>query len=656
MSRGPYPLLLTLAISMPGVVGAVGLGDIRVDSALNEPLSAQIEIVGATADDLVELTATVASRETFQRYGADRPAFLSSAIFKVAQDSQGRPILAVHSGQAFTDPLVSLLVDLRWSHGELIREYSLLLDPPELADTHRASQMAAVDASAVPEPEAVEPAEAKIATVTQRVESEPARAVTAAPAVPAAPAVAAMPAARPVIRALQATAPAHGSIAHHRISARDTLRGIVRHAGARSESSVQRMMIAIFRANPGAFEGNINRLRKGATLNLPTAAEWSAISSADARREVQTQMLAWHNSASSGGRRRSSAAVQVAGAVPTPATARESPASVPARETTLMLDQRVQSLEQSLDDLKSRLAAEHAKLAGIQQQVAGAATAPQQVAAAPPAHTATAVAHTATAALPAVAPAGAKMGQSRLVPIAAGLGILTAGLVVMRLRRDRNLVHTSDARPLEASHAEDSPLVDTQTAAGKVESPAKAMSDATPVEAPASEAPKLDPAIETTLKLPLVALANQPIEPSSSTTARMASGDTTVNLAMDTAVLDGGPVEFDTTAQHVQMPSVMNEHVVVAERRTNIVHVLRMAIEREPHRRDLHLKLLEVYYSAASNNRQAFLEIAKMLAREREHLTADEWEKILKMGRAIAADDALFADPAKADDTLAHCA
>ncbi len=53
MSRGPYPMLLMLAMSLPGAVKALGLGDIRVDSALNEPLSAQIDIVGATREELV---------------------------------------------------------------------------------------------------------------------------------------------------------------------------------------------------------------------------------------------------------------------------------------------------------------------------------------------------------------------------------------------------------------------------------------------------------------------------------------------------------------------------------------------------------------------------------------------------------------------------
>jgi len=141
MSRRPYPLLLTLALSLPGAAGAIGLGEIRVQSALNEPLAAQIDIVGATDEELLDLRAAVASRETFERYGAERPAFLSSTTFKVIRDEQGRPMLTVHSDQPFTDPLVSLLVDLRWGRGEVVREYSLLLEPAGSAGQPRLREL-----------------------------------------------------------------------------------------------------------------------------------------------------------------------------------------------------------------------------------------------------------------------------------------------------------------------------------------------------------------------------------------------------------------------------------------------------------------------------------------------------------------------------------
>ncbi len=81
----------------------------------------------------------------------------------------------------------------------------------------------------------------------------------------------------------------------------------------------------------------------------------------------------------------------------------------------------------------------------------------------------------------------------------------------------------------------------------------------------------------------------------------------------------------------------------------NIVDVLRSAIERDPNRRDLRMKLLETYHAAAATNRRGFLEVVKRLSRERDRVTADDWKKITMMGREIAADDILFADDAEDD-------
>ena len=131
MPSGKNPLMLMMALSVPGAAHAIGLGDIHVDSALNENFAAEIDIVGATALELTDLRASVANREVFLRYGADRHAFLSSATFKVVQDSHGRPVLAVRSSESFTEPVVNFLVDLNWHNGELVRQYTVLLDPAE---------------------------------------------------------------------------------------------------------------------------------------------------------------------------------------------------------------------------------------------------------------------------------------------------------------------------------------------------------------------------------------------------------------------------------------------------------------------------------------------------------------------------------------------
>src|SRR3984957_3844494 len=269
MSNGKNPLVLMMALSVPGAGHALGLGDIHVDSALNERLAAEIDIVGATPLELDNLRAAVANRETFARYGADSPAFLPSATFKVTQDSQGRPVLAVRSTESFTEPAVNLLVEVRWSTGELVRQYTLLLDPAGFAAPQAVAPPVAAPTGAVP-------------TVTAPI--------TEATATALAPA-------EPTAQQLDPsdTERAARKTTHIKVGAKATLRGIAWRVGERSESDLNRMMLAIFRANPTAFEGNINRLHRGAVLTIPSSAEIAAISKTEAKHEIQAQMAAWRS-------------------------------------------------------------------------------------------------------------------------------------------------------------------------------------------------------------------------------------------------------------------------------------------------------------------------------------------------------------------------
>ena len=277
MSRSLDPLLLTLAISLPGASHALGLGEIHVDSQLNQPLSAQIDIVGASTEELAGLRAAVANPAAFKTYGADRPTFLASTSFKVGHDGSGRPVLEVRSSEAFTEPLVSLVVDLNWGSGELVREYTLLLDPVEFAASGRAA-----DTAANPPPPGL-PADIPRAAIPA---AGTRKAVVARRAVPVA-----NPPEIPVTKA-------SGTTMQYTVAAHDTLAGIARRSGAHSKSHLRRMMVAIYRANPDAFGGNINVLRLGATLQMPSSAAISAISKEEAKRDIRAQMAAWRSAAS----------------------------------------------------------------------------------------------------------------------------------------------------------------------------------------------------------------------------------------------------------------------------------------------------------------------------------------------------------------------
>src|SRR5882724_3827489 len=468
MPIGKHPLMLMMTLSMPGAAHALGLGDIHVDSGLNERFAAEIDIVGATALDLIDLRAAVANRETFLRYGADRPSFLSSTTFKVTRDSQGRPVLVVRSNDSFTERVVNFLVDLHWSHGEVVRQYTLLLDPAGLG-----SALAAPVASNVP----------------------------AAPGIPAMPNVPATPpVATPIVEtktqtvARQADSPtgqpdagaehAVRKTTHIKVGAKATLRGVAWRVGERSESDLQRMMIAIFRANPAAFDGNINRLHRGAVLTIPSHAEAAAISTIDAQREVHAQMTSWRTSA------RAVAANDALAATPAPAvsvaaafdpTAPIAGGPPSAADSTPAVDKasampgaealglRVQSLEQKLSEMKGLLESERVQLLDLRQQAERAdkpvpVAAPQAVSAsqkvsAPQAVSALqAVSAPQTVSAPHAQP---KRGYEHLLPLAAGLGLLSAALAaiyvkfrrrtaVLKVSRNDELAAAAGAAPADA--------------------------------------------------------------------------------------------------------------------------------------------------------------------------------------------------------------
>ena len=113
-------VLISAMLLAPTATMGLGLGEIRLNSALNEPLSAEIDLVAATPDEVGALQAQLASPEVFQRYGLDRPAYLNSIEFRVGRGQDGRSVLLVRSREAISEPFLSFLVDVNWSRGRLL--------------------------------------------------------------------------------------------------------------------------------------------------------------------------------------------------------------------------------------------------------------------------------------------------------------------------------------------------------------------------------------------------------------------------------------------------------------------------------------------------------------------------------------------------------
>ncbi len=288
---------LALVLLLSGNVWALGLGEIRLDSALNAPMRAQIELLSATPEELENLQVGLASQETFERYGLDRPYYLQNLKFEVVKSgsSQGNYI-RVTSTRPITEPFLTFLVEAMWSRGRLLREYTVLLDPPTFAPPPAAETRPAVTA-----PQRSAPADS--GRIERQAEPRPMPAAEAPTARPS-PIPAPVPAPAPPSERQPAPEPKpqagepdlsfdSASGEEHVVQRGETLWGIASRSRPDSRLTMNQTMLAIYEANPEAFGGNINILRAGARLRIPSADDIYRIDRAYALNEAQRQHAAW---------------------------------------------------------------------------------------------------------------------------------------------------------------------------------------------------------------------------------------------------------------------------------------------------------------------------------------------------------------------------
>src|SRR5450755_3440305 len=129
LMRNCYRVLL-LVLLLPSATLALGLGEIHLKSALNAPLDADIDVVGAGPDELSGLKVSLASREAFGRSGLDYPAYLGGVTLEPQKTADGRTVIHMRSADAVNEPIATMLVEVNWARGHLVREYTVLLEPP----------------------------------------------------------------------------------------------------------------------------------------------------------------------------------------------------------------------------------------------------------------------------------------------------------------------------------------------------------------------------------------------------------------------------------------------------------------------------------------------------------------------------------------------
>jgi pilus assembly protein FimV len=111
-------------------VHALGLGHIQLDSKLNEPLNAKIALTSIPKGSLSSLKVGIASASAFQRAGLERPHLLTTLEFTVQPTSKTEAVVHLNTQEPLKEPFLNFIVEVTWSSGRLLREYTVLLDPP----------------------------------------------------------------------------------------------------------------------------------------------------------------------------------------------------------------------------------------------------------------------------------------------------------------------------------------------------------------------------------------------------------------------------------------------------------------------------------------------------------------------------------------------
>ena len=291
-----------------GNAWALGLGQIQVKSKRNQPLLAEIPIVSTTPGELAALQARLASPETFRRIGLAPPSGVAADLqFSLGSDAKGRPVIRVTTLRPVEQAVLNFLIEVDWGAGRLVREYSVLVDAPNTAG---AALPPSVQMPQAPAPNLVQrPAPA---ATTKAAEAEPiapapqpvAPAPIPAPAEPPAPVAdiapqSSLPPMPPMPSSFEPAPPTVASTPtqYGPVKRGESLSKIASGLDLRSAFSLDQTMLALLQANPDAFLGDdVNRLRSGAVLRVPSQDEVAKIDAAEASQVVRQQMREWRQS------------------------------------------------------------------------------------------------------------------------------------------------------------------------------------------------------------------------------------------------------------------------------------------------------------------------------------------------------------------------
>lgn len=249
-------VLVALCGALTGsIASALGMGELTLQSALNQQFKAEIRLLNVGDLSKNQMIASLASQDNFERAGVERVFFLTGIKFDVVYNSPEDVRIRLTTDKIVREPFLNFLVELHWPSGRLLREFTVLLDPPAFS-------------------------EAPPAPVGQaRVESTK-------------QATSPIAAAKTVGETSARGAPQTDN--RVRIKKNDTLWSIARDHRPEDALSIRQTMLSIQKNNPHAFiNNNINLIKAGQVLEIPSASEIRNFSSEQAILETQRQNEAW---------------------------------------------------------------------------------------------------------------------------------------------------------------------------------------------------------------------------------------------------------------------------------------------------------------------------------------------------------------------------
>ena len=653
-------------LAVPGPCLALGIGDIEWHSALNQPLDASIDLFSTQGLDEQDVTVKLAPFAEYQKAGLDYPSILGSLKFDVKTRSDGVMYISATSTKSITDPFLDVLIEVDWPSGHLLREYTLLLDLPVTTDEAPAPVAGPTMSSvAAGEPQPTAPVETEI---------------TMAPAP--------QPRVDHMANAGVSRGPG-GSLRYGMVKRGDTLWAIAESMRSDKSVSVQQVMMALLKDNPEAFYGNnINNLKAGYVLRIEDPASITAMSRDEAAREAQRQYQNWLTAKQSAGvaKRPLGQEDQTTGsAAPTTAEGARLRLVAPGEEDISKLPEQADQggaskrvlnsgdLKSMREELSLALESSDAsrqenaelqdRIAELEKQIAEM----QRL---------LSLRDDALAVLQAQGTnAGTQQPAQGTEPGAAGQAeqtVVAAETATAAVQGDEAAPAASTTQPATEAQPAEAPKAAETKPEAKPRKPVK----------PAARQPAKEGFLAGLLgNLPLLGMIGGGLvviagagwyvmrrrrmsgaaieeemllaeeeQAQQEQEAREAGDEASADVLNDLAMADSG---FEAMGAEVGEIDVLAEADVYLayQRFDRAEELLADAINAEPGRHDLVMKLLEVY--AASNNRDAFIERAEALYESGGKEDDSLWKRVVAMGRKVAPGHALFGGAAAAADIAA---